>query len=176
MSHANSSRSLSQSSYVLGRDGRAVLPSSAALQSNERAAEPSWGQNVHATPRPPTTAPHAPSGRHQTPLHDQVGDTHTNTQRQIHTQAHNVFPPPLWLSGFDSEDAIQVNTNLKKCFQFRSFLCFVALFSSQLCCLLFWLTLMMGRERVQMCFPSPEFSYLSVGRGNEGWMDGWMGG
>lgn len=63
-----------QGSLVHGTFGRALLAGGAALQPDERAAEPHRGQNVFAAPRPSTAStPHAPTGRDQATLCDQVG-------------------------------------------------------------------------------------------------------
>lgn len=63
-----------QGSLVHGTFGRALLAGGAALQPDERTAEPYRGQNVFAAQRPSTASTsHAPTGRDQAPLCDQVG-------------------------------------------------------------------------------------------------------
>uniref|UniRef100_A0A8C7HBL3 Wiskott-Aldrich syndrome protein family member n=1 Tax=Oncorhynchus kisutch TaxID=8019 RepID=A0A8C7HBL3_ONCKI len=162
--------------YLEGMDGPFSLAALPYSQMNELLNRP--GDRMYTRPHdPPPLPPMHPLGDIKPPSMIRWV-THRQTHTEADTDTHT-------LSGFDSEDAfhsedaIQVNTHFLKCFQFSSFLCFVAPFSSQLCCVLFWLTLMMGCERLQMCFPSPEFSYPSVGRGKEGnmntWMDGWDG-
>lgn len=65
-----------QGSVIHGALGRALLAGGAALQPDERAAQPLRGQNVLQAQRPSTASTaHAPAGRDQTPLCDQVGNT-----------------------------------------------------------------------------------------------------
>lgn len=68
-----------QGSLVHGTIGRALLAGGAALQPDERAAEPYRGQNVFTAPRPSTASTsHAPTGRDQATLCDQVGQETTH--------------------------------------------------------------------------------------------------
>ncbi len=69
-----------QGSLVHGTFGRALLAGGAALQPDERAAEPHRGQNVFAAARPSTASTsHAPTGRDKATLGDQVGQETTRT-------------------------------------------------------------------------------------------------
>lgn len=64
----------SQGSVIHGAVGRALLAGGAALQPDERTAQPLRGQNVLQTQRPSASSPaHAPAGGDQTPVCDQVG-------------------------------------------------------------------------------------------------------
>lgn len=66
-----------QGPAVHGAFGRALLAGGAALQPDERTAEPHRGQNVFAAQRPSAaSASHAPTGGDQAPLGDQVGKEH----------------------------------------------------------------------------------------------------
>lgn len=65
-----------QGAVVHGAFGRALLAGGAALQPDERTAQPLGGPNVLQAQRPAAApAPHAPAGRDQTPVGDQVGNT-----------------------------------------------------------------------------------------------------
>lgn len=67
-----------QGPAVHGALGRALLAGGAALQPDERTAEPHRGQNVFATKRPSAaSASPAPTRRDQAPLGDQVGKEHS---------------------------------------------------------------------------------------------------
>lgn len=65
-----------QGSVIHGAFGRALLAGGAALQPDERTAQPLRGQNVLQAQRPSAASTaHAPAGRDQTPICDQVGNT-----------------------------------------------------------------------------------------------------
>lgn len=83
-----------QGSLIHGAVGRALLTGGAALHPDERAAEPHRGQNVFAASRPSTaTTSHAPTGRDQATLCDEVGQeaTHNLSFTSLNLLVHVLY-------------------------------------------------------------------------------------